>query len=69
MPLDLNSLVSDADPLKPFVKLIEAFKINNAGQIVGVGVDSSIPQFREHYAYLLTPVRARGHKGIAKCHR
>jgi uncharacterized membrane protein len=69
VPLDLNSLVSDADPLKPFVKMIEAFNINNAGQIVGVGIDSRIPQFQEHYAYLLTPVRARGHKGISKCHR
>jgi len=69
VPLDLNSLISDADPSKPFVKFFAAFSINNAGQIVAQGIDSRIPQFREHYLYLLTPVHTRGHKHSAKCHR
>ena len=69
MPLDLNSLVSDADPLKPFVKWIAGFRINNAGQIVGLGIDSRIPQFQDQYPYLLTPVRAQGHERFSKCHR
>jgi uncharacterized membrane protein len=66
VPLDLNSLVSDADPSKPFVKLIEAFRINNTGQIVALGIDS---RKQEQSPYLLTPLHARGHKGISKCHR
>lgn len=66
VPLALNSLVSDADPLKPYVKLIAGYRINNAGQIVALGIDSRIQQ---QSPYLLTPLHARGHKGISKCHR
>jgi hypothetical protein len=50
--VDLNALVSDADPAKAFVTLIEATKITDAGLIIAVGDDS---RDRSRAYYLLTP--------------
>ena len=37
---DLNALIDPADPLRSYVYLIDAFAINNAGDIAVVGVDT-----------------------------
>jgi uncharacterized membrane protein len=52
-PVDLNGLIAEDDPLKPFVHLREAKLINDRGVIVANGFDS-----RNAYStstYLLTP--------------
>jgi len=51
---ELNTLVRDDDPLKPFVRLRTATVINDRGQIQASGQDSRVPDV--HFAYLLTPV-------------
>ena len=54
-PIDLNTLIADDDPLKPFVHLGTAHLINDRGEIVATGNDSRSPPFsRSHY--LLTPL-------------
>jgi uncharacterized membrane protein len=52
---DLNDLVDSNDPLKPYVKLLQATQINNRGWIVANGVDSRSPNFST-VPYLLAPV-------------
>jgi probable HAF family extracellular repeat protein len=52
---NLNELIRNDDPLKPFIQLYQAFSINNRGQIIANGIDSR-DRFR-YYAYLLTPTR------------
>jgi probable HAF family extracellular repeat protein len=52
---NLTELISNDDPLKPFVTLIAGSLINNFGQIVALGRDSRTPNFFK--PYLLTPVR------------
>ena len=54
---DLNELVRQNDPLKPFVRLRAATVINDLGQIHASGEDSRVPDVR--FAYLLTPVSGR----------
>jgi uncharacterized membrane protein len=52
-PVDLNELIAEDDPLKPFVHLREGSSINDRGVIVASGFDS-----RNEYStstYLLTP--------------
>jgi hypothetical protein len=51
---ELNQLVRDSDPLKPFVRLSAATVINDRGQIHASGRDSRVPEVE--FAYLLTPV-------------
>lgn len=51
--VNLNTLISKSDPLKPYVTLAEGTLINNLGQIVATGNDSRIPDFQQYY--LLTP--------------
>src|SRR5581483_11779767 len=51
--VNLNTLISKSDPLRPYVTLAEGTKINNLGQIVATGNDSRIPGFQQYY--LLTP--------------
>ena len=51
--VDLNALVSDDDPLKPFVTLNIAKKITDSGLIVAFGRDSRDPLQGAYY--LLTP--------------
>jgi hypothetical protein len=51
---DLNALVRDDDPLKPYVILQSTSFINNRGEILAGGVDSRGSPF-EGAAYLLTP--------------
>lgn len=53
--VDLNNLVDPADPLRPYVRLLNGGEINNSGQIVVLGVDSRAPNFRT-IPYLLTPI-------------
>lgn len=55
-PLDVNTLIADDDPLKPFVRLRSANLINERGQIVASGTDSRDPPFSNSH-YLLTPQR------------
>ncbi len=50
---DLNSLISEDDPLRPFVRLLEAREINNRGQIIAQGTDSRRPG--SYTGYLLNP--------------
>lgn len=50
--VDLNTLISDDDPLKPFVALNVATRITDSGLIVAVGLD--LRDGFEH-PYLLTP--------------
>ena len=50
---DLNSLISDDDPLKPYVTIWAATAINDQGIIVVDGFDTRIG---DEHAYLLTPV-------------
>jgi len=52
---DLNELIGDEDPLKPFVHLESAELINNRGQIVVRVRDSREPH--NSIIYLLTPER------------
>ncbi|HEY7643023.1 MAG TPA: hypothetical protein VH814_25050 [Steroidobacteraceae bacterium] len=55
---DLNDLISDEDPLEPFVHLASAERINNRGQIVAIGQDSRRPDTSASNSinyYLLTP--------------
>ena len=51
--LDLNTLIRSSDPLRPFVTLTEAVKINARGQILVNGTDNATGLQR---AYILTPV-------------
>ena len=51
--MDLNALIDPADPLQPFVTLVEGVDINDLGQILANGFDS---RTGESHAYLLTPV-------------
>ncbi|HKS58427.1 MAG TPA: hypothetical protein VJS12_24230 [Steroidobacteraceae bacterium] len=53
---NLNDLICDQDPLKPFVHLSGAEQINNPGQIVARGRDSRLSSAFINY-YLLTPDR------------
>jgi probable HAF family extracellular repeat protein len=50
---DLNDLIREDDPLKPFVTLTGADLINDRGQIVAQGVDSRDPIHT--HTYVLTP--------------
>jgi uncharacterized membrane protein len=54
-PIDLNTLITDDDPLKPFVHLGTAHLINDRGEIVATGNDSRSPPFSQGH-YLLTPL-------------
>ena len=47
--IDLNTLIDENDPLRPFVMLASARLINNRGQIIATGSDFTF--------YLLTPKR------------
>ena len=51
----LTDLISARDPLKPFVRLALAWKVNNRGQILAEGPDSREPTVGAYY--LLTPAR------------
>jgi probable HAF family extracellular repeat protein len=51
--VNLNTLVSKSDPLRPYVTLASGTLINNLGQIVATGNDARIPDFQQYY--LLTP--------------
>jgi len=51
--VNLNTLISKSDPLRPYVTLAEGTRINNVGQIVATGNDSRLPGFQQYY--LLTP--------------
>jgi uncharacterized membrane protein len=51
--VNLNTLISKCDPLKPYVTLAEGTLINNLGQIVATGNDSRNPNFQQYY--LLMP--------------
>jgi probable HAF family extracellular repeat protein len=59
---DLNTLIKDSDPLKPYVYLTEARGISDSDQIAVLGWDmrynAQHPQFQS--AYLLTRVRTPG---------
>jgi len=48
-PLLLETLIRADDPLKPYVRLENASKINDRGEIVTFGVDSRAPDQRRHY--------------------
>jgi uncharacterized membrane protein len=52
---DLNTLISPDDSLQPFVRLMSASFINNAGLIVAGGIDSRRPGTSGGSPYLLTP--------------
>jgi uncharacterized membrane protein len=53
-PVDLNTLIADDDPLKPFVHLIGGNLINDRGVILAVGNDVRNHPFSRGN-YLLTP--------------
>jgi uncharacterized membrane protein len=53
--INLNDQIAQGDPLKPYVTLHGASRINNFGQIVASGTDARSPAIGQ--AYLLTPVR------------
>jgi hypothetical protein len=55
-PVDVNTLIADDDPLKPFVRLHSANLINDRGEIVAGGQDSRNPLAQNNH-YLLTPQR------------
>ncbi len=55
-PVDLNTVIADDDPLKPFVHLVSAYLINDRGVIVANGTDSRNEPF-SNSTYLLTPLR------------
>jgi len=48
-PMILETLIRADDPLKPYVRLENASKINDRGEIVAFGVDSRAPEQRRHY--------------------
>ena len=50
---DLNALIDPADPLQPFVTLVEGVDINDLGQILANGFDS---RTGELHAYLVSPI-------------
>lgn len=50
---DVNDLVDPADPLQPYVTLLNAQAINRIGKIAATGCDS---RTGECHAYLLTPI-------------
>jgi len=50
---DLNALIGPADPLQPFVTLVDGVDINDLGQIVANGFDS---RTGESHAYLVSPI-------------
>ena len=52
---DLNTLIAPDDPLKPYVKLLQAGEITNTGFILANGEDSRVPN---NFAiqFVLTPV-------------
>ena len=52
MPYNLNYLIRNNDPNKPYVTLSSAFRINNLGQILAEGSDSRTGAFGY---FLLTP--------------
>ena len=54
---DLNQLIDEGDPLRPYVTLLEGREINNRGQIIVQGTDSR--RSGSYSGYLLTPKRAR----------
>ena len=56
--VELNALVSDDDPLKPFVTLTFGTKITDSGLIIAIGEDSREPPGGESPYYLLTPTGA-----------
>lgn len=56
-PYDLNELISDDDPLKPYVTLLEAREINNRGKIIAQGTDSR--RSGSYTGYLLIPTGPR----------
>ena len=47
--VELDSVVRSDDPLKPYVHLETASKINDRGDIVAMGTDSRRPNARVHY--------------------
>ena len=53
--INLNDQIAQGDPLKPYVTLHGAGRINNFGQIVASGTDARSPALGQEY--LLTPVR------------
>jgi uncharacterized membrane protein len=55
--VDLNALISDDDPLKPFVTLTSAGHGTESGVILASGQDSRDPEVAQKY-YLLTPTGA-----------
>jgi probable HAF family extracellular repeat protein len=55
---DLNELVRDDDPAKPFVKLESASRITDSGFIVAIGLDARDDQPSPRY-FLLTPAGTR----------
>lgn len=56
---DLNDLVDERDPLKPFVRLEGARRINNRGDVVVSGTDSRNPDGASYYLLTLFAPRAR----------
>jgi probable HAF family extracellular repeat protein len=50
---DLNALIDPADPLKPYVTLLEGVDINDHGQILANGCDT---QTWACHAYLVSPI-------------
>jgi hypothetical protein len=55
LAFDLNTLIVQSDPLKPFVTLHVAQLINNRSQIVARGTDSRVPN--QSRTFLLNPVK------------
>jgi probable HAF family extracellular repeat protein len=51
--LDLNSLIADSDPLKPFVTLHDAVRVNEYGQILAQGKRQG---FRNERTYIASPI-------------
>jgi probable HAF family extracellular repeat protein len=60
---DLNDLVSDDDPLKPYVALLTATDINDFGAIAATGVDS---RTGNTLGYLLVPVAGATLESLAE---
>lgn len=53
---DLNDLVRADDPIRPFVTLVAAQRINNRGQILALGRDTRGFEGENVYPFLLNPV-------------
>ncbi len=51
--LDLNTLIADTDPLKPFVTLHDAVRVNEFGQILAQGKRSG---FANERTYIVSPI-------------